>query len=148
MNNPKHILRALASITLFFAPVIIFAAPAQINANIPGPAPAEKGPIGIVQNLYEFSILASGVLAFGVIVYAGFRYTLAAGDSSKQSDAKDRIKNALLGLLLLAGAYLILNTINPSLTHPSLPGSLPNIGNENLNQVIIDPDSDDYNPVP
>ncbi|HUZ92371.1 MAG TPA: hypothetical protein VNG29_00025, partial [Candidatus Paceibacterota bacterium] len=59
--------------------------------------------------------------------YGGIKYTLAAGNPSKQSDGKEWVKGALYGLLLLVGAYLILNLINPQLTNcgltalPALP---------------------------
>ena len=59
-------------------------------------------------------------LAVGVIVWAGLRYTLAAGNPSTQSDAKDQILQAILGLILLFGAYLILYTINPNLVNLKL----------------------------
>lgn len=83
------------------------------------PAAPDVGPAGWVSNLYQFALLASGLLAFGVIVYHGFKYTLNPGGHAAQSDAREGITQALLGLLLLLGAYVILRTINPSLV--SLP---------------------------
>lgn len=75
----------------------------------------------IVNNVYQISLMGAGILAFGVIIFAALRYTLAAGNPSIQSDAKDQITQAILGLVLLLSAYLILNTINPRLTNLSLP---------------------------
>lgn len=49
----------------------------------------------------------------------------AAGNPSGQSDAKEWIWSALLGILLLAGAYMVLNVINPNLTTLSLPTLTP-----------------------
>ncbi len=77
--------------------------------------------IGWVQNFYQFSLIAGVFLAVGVIAWAGLRYALAAGNPSGQSDARDQILQALLGLILLFGAYLILYTINPNLVNLSLP---------------------------
>src|SRR3989338_225641 len=79
------------------------------------------GFIGWIQNFYQFSLIAGVFLAVGVIVWAGLRYALAAGNPSGQSDARDQILQALLGLILLFGAYLILFTINPNLINLSLP---------------------------
>jgi len=81
--------------------------------------PLTTGPAGWVSNLYQFALLGSGMLAFGVIVYHGFKYTLNPGGHAAQSDAREGITQALLGLLLLLGAYIILRTINPALV--SLP---------------------------
>ncbi len=79
------------------------------------------GFINWVQNFYQFSLIAGVFLAVGVITWAGLKYALAAGNPSGQSDARDQILQALLGLVLLFGAYLILFTINPNLTNLSLP---------------------------
>jgi len=40
----------------------------------------------------------------------------AAGNASKIKEAKDRMSNAVLGIVLLFSSFLILNTINPDLT--------------------------------
>ncbi len=74
-----------------------------------------------VTNIYNFALLLGGLLAFGAIVYGAARYTLSAGSPSAQSDARDQITQALIGLTLLLGAYIVLNTINPSLTSFTLP---------------------------
>jgi hypothetical protein len=73
--------------------------------------------IGIlVKYIYEWGI-GIGVLAFfGVLVFSGVQYLTASGDPSKVNSAIARIRNSLLGLGLLFGSYLILNTINPALT--------------------------------
>lgn len=78
-------------------------------------------PADMIVNFYKFALMAGGVLAFGAIVYGGIKYALAAGNPSTQSDAKSGITQALLGLALLVGAYIILNTINPNLVNLSLP---------------------------
>lgn len=69
-----------------------------------------------VQSFYQFSLIGGVFLAVGVITWAGLKYALAAGNPSGQSDARDQILQALLGLVLLFGAFLVLYTINPNLT--------------------------------
>ena len=95
-----------------------------INPNLPGvntnDTPGNQV-CGYVFNFYTFALAISGILAFGAIVYGGVKYTLAAGNPSGQNEGKEWIKGALLGLLLLAGAYLILNVINPDLVKCNLP---------------------------
>jgi hypothetical protein len=46
------------------------------------------------------------------------------GEPAKLGEAKDRIRSAFFGLILLLGSWLILNTINPQLTTLKMP-SLP-----------------------
>jgi hypothetical protein len=91
------------------------------NVNIPPNQSQQANPVGMINQFYQFALLISGVLAFGAIVYGGIKYILAAGNPSGQTEGREWIKSALLGLLLLLGAYLVLNTINPNLTKLSLP---------------------------
>jgi len=95
-----------------------------IATTIPGSHAVTTGPngvAGIVANFYEFALLIGGIMALGAIVWGGVKYTWAAGNPSGQSEGKEWIKSALYGLLLLAGAYVILNTINPQLLNLGLP---------------------------
>ncbi|KKR79730.1 MAG: hypothetical protein UU24_C0003G0020 [Candidatus Nomurabacteria bacterium GW2011_GWA2_40_9] len=54
------------------------------------------------------------VLAMVMIVMGGMEYMTSELISSKEA-GKDRIKNAMLGLVIALSAYLILNTLNPNL---------------------------------
>ncbi len=116
----------LLSLLSFFlvTPVIVLAqANITISSSVPGmgalTSNAEPG--AYVSGFYNFALMIGGVLAFGAIVYGGILYATSAGNSSKQSEGRSWITSALLGLLLLAGAYLILYTINPNLVNLSLP---------------------------
>src|SRR3989338_1304828 len=98
-----------------------------VNADIPGVTGGATGGTGIcdtVFGFYNFALAFGGVLALGAITYGGVKYTMAAGNPSGQSEGKAWVRDALLGLLLLAGAYLILNIINPDLTKCGLPPTL------------------------
>jgi hypothetical protein len=64
--------------------------------------------------------MLAGVFAFGAIVWGGFKYIIAGGNPSGQSDAKDQVLQAIIGLLLLVGSGLILRTIDPNLLHIEL----------------------------
>ena len=85
-----------------------------ISTSIPG-TNAASGPGGVVANFYQFALMISGVLAFGAVVYGGIKYVASAGNPSAQHEGREWIQSALLGLLLLAGAYLVLNVVNPDL---------------------------------
>jgi hypothetical protein len=110
---------------ILFGILVVVAQAVNINPNIPyNPAISQKPsdtPGGIIANFYQFSLLIGGLLALGAIVYGATKYTLAAGNPSGQGDAKDQILQALLGLLLLVGAYLVLNILNPDLVNLRLP---------------------------
>ena len=105
-----------------------------VNNNIYLAQAASANPVGIINQVYQFALMIGGLLAFGAIVYGGIKYMLAAGNPSGQTEGKEWIKSALLGLLLLSGAYLVLNTINPNLTTLSLPGLTPIQAQQNSSQ--------------
>jgi len=71
--------------------------------------------------LYEWGISIGGLAVFIALLIAGFQYLSSIGNPATMREAKDRIISALLGLVLLLGSYLILNTINPQLTKLQLP---------------------------
>ena len=96
----------------------------SISAGIPGTnstAGSAVAPGAYIANFYELALMLGGVLAFGAVVYGGVLYAISAGNPSKQTEGKEWIESALIGLLLLAGAYLILYTVNPNLTNINLP---------------------------
>ncbi len=93
-----------------------------INSNLPGVNPASAGIPGLIGNFYSFALTIAGILAFGAIVYGGIKYAAGAGNPSSQSEGKSWVTNALLGLLLLAGAWIILYTINPTILTLPIPG--------------------------
>jgi hypothetical protein len=67
-----------------------------------------------VNNLYRAAITIAALLAVIRIIFAGFQYMLSDIVTQK-TEARKSIKNALLGLLIVIGAVLILETINPNL---------------------------------
>ena len=98
-----------------------------ISPNLPGPlnaTPTSSSPGAYIKNFYSYALFLSGLLAFGAIVYGGIKYAISRGNPSGETEAKAWIWSALLGMLLLAGAYLILFTVNPNLVNLALP-SLP-----------------------
>jgi hypothetical protein len=82
-------------------------------------------PIAFINQLFEYAVALGGLLAFGSIAYGGFKYAVSAGNPGTQSDAKDQIAQALIGLALLLGSYLILRTINPEILNAKLPALTP-----------------------
>ena len=111
--------------TIFFGVAAIAFAEGQASVQTGGSTASGSAipptPELIINNFYNFAMLIGGVLAFGMIVYAALRYTFAAGSASIQSDARDQITQAILGLLLLVGTVIVLNLINPQLAKGRLP---------------------------
>ena len=71
---------------------------------------------GLVAWLYAFFVMISGLAAFVMIVLGGVQWMSSQGNPTATGDAKDKIKMALLGLLLVLSSFIILQIINPELT--------------------------------
>lgn len=131
--------------------------PQIVNVNFPcpdnsgfnlGSCPPSANIPDYINNLYKFAVGIAGLLALGMIIGGGVYYTVSAGSSDKQREAKDMITSAVWGVVLLLGSYLILNTINPQITSLSLSfgdagkltttPTLAEVGNQNASKC------DDY----
>lgn len=78
-----------------------------------------------ISGAFDLAIAIAAILSFVMLVYGGFKYT-TTDSLGEKSSSRDTIENAIAGLLLAIGAYVILYTINPQildfkLTTPGLP---------------------------
>ncbi|HEY0964683.1 MAG TPA: hypothetical protein VGE31_02715 [Candidatus Paceibacterota bacterium] len=105
----------------FFLPLLVVALPAFVSAQqVSAPLvelnlPEGSGFNGYINGLYILSISLAALLAVIKIIIAGAKYAFTDVVSAKGS-AKQDITSALFGLLLIMGAVLILELINPRLT--------------------------------
>lgn len=65
----------------------------------------------LIANLIQVVLFLGAAMAVIFIVVAGIKYSIAQGDSSKVQSAKSTITNAVLGLIISAGAYLIVDAL-------------------------------------
>jgi len=78
--------------------------------------------IGVV---YNFSIGLLAILALLMVVMGGFSWITAAGNETKITAAKTTLVQAIIGLVIGLGSFVLLNTINPNLVTFSF--SIPTI---------------------
>lgn len=124
MKSP-HLILLIGCILLTVAAFSPFVEAAQrVIPTLAGQPPPTTVPQYILY-IYWGSLAVGGVLAFGLIVWGGLLYITSAGNPSQQSNARAWIGSAVLGLLLLLGAYIILNTINPELVALKFPTLTP-----------------------
>ncbi len=69
----------------------------------------------LVKYLISWAFRLAGLLAFIMIIYAGFLYLTAGGNTEQQKQAQERIIDAIIGIVLLFSFWLILYTINPDI---------------------------------
>ncbi|GEM_PF-1087640 len=65
-----------------------------------------------VQYSFNLLIALAAVAAVAMIVYGGLEYMLSAIPSTK-GDGLKKVQNAVIGLILVLGSYLLLRTIDP-----------------------------------
>lgn len=68
-----------------------------------------------VGGVYQFLLGVVGIVAAVMMMIGGFQYLTAGGDSQRVGKAKKRIADALIGMVLAFGSYLVLWTLNPDL---------------------------------
>ncbi len=105
--------------------IAFFGIPGAEAASIQLAQVSEANPAALFNQILRFLFLTAGLLAFGMVVYGGVKYTLSAGNIASTADARDQIVQALVGLLLLIGGSTILFTINPSLLNTPIPTLAP-----------------------
>src|SRR3990167_659695 len=82
------------------------------------------GSEGLIGKFYTYALAVVGVAALGAIIYGGILHTVSSGNASQQTEARAWIWGAVMGVMLLLGAYLLLNTLNPELVKLKDPGGL------------------------
>lgn len=82
--------------------------------------------IGRIINIF-FGFL--GVILLGYILYAGFLWMTAAGDPKKIQEAKDTIRNAVIGLVILVSSFAIATFIMRQFGGVASPGGIFGSGN-------------------
>lgn len=68
-----------------------------------------------ISAIYKYGLSVAGILAAIVMMAGGIMWLASGGDSGQVSKAKSFIGGSLVGLFLLFGTYIILNTVNPDL---------------------------------
>jgi hypothetical protein len=68
-----------------------------------------------IKYLYEWGVGLGGVAVFIALIMAGFEYITSIGNPSKMQDAFNRIRDAIIGLVILLSSYAVLNVVGINL---------------------------------
>lgn len=85
-------------------------APVPLRQNL---ARGEINFVEYIKEMYMFIVAFSVVLAIFMMVLGGFQY-LSTDAIGKKKDGLEKLRNAVIGLVLVLSSWLILYTINPS----------------------------------
>ena len=126
-------------------------------APIPGLTSSTDGSIDVTNGFGDYAnriirifIGLLGVFAVMMIVFGGIQYMISSSGGEKNA-GKDRMTNAVFGLILALSSYMILNTINPNLVklNISVPsGELTLYQDEGDQNQAVEDYSNSINPAP
>jgi hypothetical protein len=74
-----------------------------------------------IQVAYNVLLGIGTTIAIVMLMVGGFQYVLGAGAPEQLAKGKKRMKDAVIGLVLLMSAYVILFTVNPQLVKLQVP---------------------------
>jgi hypothetical protein len=100
----------------------------------------ESGLGGFINFIFQIGIGIAGVLGVVMLTIYGFQYAANDKNISTFSVLRERITSVVMGLLLLLGIFILLNTINPDLllVEPELVGVELNIPDRSSDQRFIE----------
>lgn len=75
---------------------------ANYNSSVQG-----SGLILLLNNLLKFTIVIAGLYTFWNILSAGYMFMSAGGEAKNITKAWDKIWQSLVGLLLVAGSFIL-----------------------------------------
>ena len=79
-----------------------------------------------------------GILAVGLIIFGGVRYTISQGDAGKVKKAKDTIMYAVIGLVVTLAAFAIVNFVLTSINPNAKPAAGEDAEDGEESSYIID----------
>ncbi len=100
-------------LALALTPLLTYAADFVPLAPIPNLDTSENATIGsYVNSVFLLVISVAAMLAVIRIVIGGFQYMTQTASVTKTASAVNTIRDAVIGLLLLLGSFVILSTVN------------------------------------
>lgn len=107
--NMKKILSLIFLLLIICTPVL---ADIQIGEFI---ITDQTTPEEVISYIFQILVGIGALMAVAMVIMAGVEWMTSDGNPGKIDGAKTKIKNALLGVGVLLGSYLILYTINPQI---------------------------------
>lgn len=84
----------------------------KIEMGDAGPTPtgstgAKDYLLARVGGFIGYGLSLVGLIFFAIVLYAGFKWMMARGNAAETEKARELIYDAIIGLILVSGAYLI-----------------------------------------
>lgn len=97
------------------------APPTNPTINIPTPATGFSGDFGsLINALLTWAIAIGGIVTLSFILMGGFNYVTAGDDADKAEGARKTITNGVIGLIIIASAFIIFRLLSSLLNLNSI----------------------------
>lgn len=134
----KH-LKALtatgSAVGMYLSSAVVAAVQAQQNNNLGSPINTPDGYADNIGKLISFVlrvVLAIGaLLVFGYLVMGGIEYITSGGEKGKTESARNKITAAIVGLIILAASWAVLNLALSFLGLGDLGSAIQSVGTIN-----------------
>ena len=108
----KKVTSLLARVSMISTGLLLFPAQALAQASwLPSEGPEADSLDELIRIGLNTAIILAAVVAVFFLVYGGFKYMTASGDSGKTEEAQKGIANALIGLIICIAAALVVNFV-------------------------------------
>lgn len=131
-NTLKTLTASASAVGMFLSSAMVSVIYAQSPVAEEYRVTVPTGYAGTVGGLISFvlrAVLAIGaLLVFGYLVMGGIEYITSGGEKGKTESARNKITSAVVGLIILAASWAILNLALSFLGLGSLEGALDAVG--------------------
>jgi hypothetical protein len=124
--NLKKIVAPVGSLVAFATSASLVSA--QIVGDIDPGAGYASNIGGLIEFILRLVLAIGALLVFGYLILGGIEWITSGGDKGKTEGARNKITSAVIGLIVLAASYAILNLALGFLGLGSLEGALNNVG--------------------
>jgi len=76
-----------------------------------------------------------GIVVFGIFLFAGFEYATSGGSDDKAKEARSRMANAIIGLIIIFFAFVASNVVLSFVFQDSIPVEEEEI-EANINNIL------------
>jgi hypothetical protein len=109
INKISGFILALGAFALFTVPV--FAQSSYIPGAIQS-STLSTNPNGIITLVINFIFIIVGLIFFVMLVIGGVQWVTAGSAEDKRTEAQGRIVNAIIGVAIVAGSYLVVEIVS------------------------------------
>ena len=109
------IINKIIAFILAIGAVALFSVPIFAQSYIPSAVSKSSlstNPNSIITTIINFIFIIVGLIFFVMLVIAGVQWVTAGGAEDKKEEAQKRIINAIIGVAIVAGSYLVVEIVS------------------------------------